>query len=72
MKIRAFWDVAMLALMMEAVRTSAMLVYYKTTRHNIPEGSNRHTHCHENLKSHKGIHLLQTNLVNFFVCGNLG
>jgi hypothetical protein len=38
-------------LMMEAVRTSEVLVYSETTRCCIPEGSNLHTRGCENLKS---------------------
>jgi hypothetical protein len=41
-----------IALMMEAVRTSETSVYSKeTTKHYIPEASNLHTRGHENLKS---------------------
>jgi hypothetical protein len=58
-----FWDVAtcslveidrrFIALMMEAVSSSEMLVsIYQTTRRNIPEDSHLHTRRHENLKSH--------------------
>jgi len=61
----AFWDVAsccllvvnrrfiVIALMMEALRTSETSAYYReTTRHYIPEGCLPHTHRRENLKCH--------------------
>jgi hypothetical protein len=42
MKMTAFWHIAIIALMMEAVRTSEMSVnFYETTRRNIPEGYRR-------------------------------
>jgi hypothetical protein len=41
---------------MEAVRTSETSAYYnKTTRRNIPEGSNIHTRYREKFKSHNTI-----------------
>jgi hypothetical protein len=41
------------ALMMEAARTSETLVnFYKTTRRYNPEDSHLHTRCRENLKSY--------------------
>jgi hypothetical protein len=44
----------LIALMMEAVRTSETLVnFYETTRRNIPEDSHHHPRRRENLKSHK-------------------
>jgi hypothetical protein len=43
-----------IGLVMEAVHTSETSVYSETVSHYIPDGSNLHTHCHENLKSHKG------------------
>jgi hypothetical protein len=43
-----------IALMMEAIRTSEMLVHSnETTRRYIPEDSKLHTRRRENLKSHK-------------------
>jgi hypothetical protein len=53
MDIRAFWDIAMIiALMIEAVRTSEMSVYSnETTQRYIPQGSsNVHTRRRENVK----------------------
>jgi hypothetical protein len=47
-----FWVVAMIALMMEAARTSETLVnFYQTTRRNNPEDSHLRTHRFGNLKS---------------------
>jgi hypothetical protein len=44
---------SVIALMMEAARTSETLVdIYLTTRQYIPEDSESHTHRRENLKSH--------------------
>jgi hypothetical protein len=41
-------------MMMEAARTSEMSVYIQLrTWQYIPEDSELHTRCHENLKSHK-------------------
>jgi hypothetical protein len=41
------------AMMMEAARTSEMLVnFYQTTWHYNPEDSHLRTHHHENLKSY--------------------
>jgi hypothetical protein len=48
-----------IALLMEAARTSETLVnFYQTTRRNNPEDSHFHTCCHENLKSHNVPHNL--------------
>jgi hypothetical protein len=45
---------SLIALMMEATRTSETLVnFYQTTRRNNPEGSDLHTRRRENLKSHQ-------------------
>jgi hypothetical protein len=56
----------LIALMMEAARTSETLVnFYQTTLCYNPEDSNLHTHGRENLKSYLiclDVHLLQTNL----------
>jgi hypothetical protein len=41
-----------IALMMEAVRTSETSVYNETTRRYIPESCHLHTRHGENLKSH--------------------
>jgi hypothetical protein len=47
-----FW-VVVIALMMEAARTSETSVnIYQTTQYNNPEDSHLHTHRRENLKSH--------------------
>jgi hypothetical protein len=47
-----FWVVAMIALMMEAVRASEALVnLHQSTRRYNPEDSHLHTHRCENLKS---------------------
>jgi hypothetical protein len=44
----------LIALMMEAARTSETLVnFYQTTRRYNPEDSHLHTHRRENLKSYK-------------------
>jgi hypothetical protein len=44
---------SIIALMMEAVRTSETSVsFYQTTLHNIPEDSRLHTRCRENQKYH--------------------
>jgi hypothetical protein len=52
MKTTDFRDIAMIALMTEAVRISKALVnFYETTRRNIPEGCHLHTRRCENLKS---------------------
>jgi hypothetical protein len=41
-------------LMMEAISTSEMSVnFYQSTWCNIPEDNDLHTHCCENLKSHR-------------------
>jgi hypothetical protein len=46
-------DGCLLALMMEAARTSETLVnFYQTTRRYNPEGSHLRTHRRENLKSY--------------------
>jgi hypothetical protein len=48
-----FWFVAMIALMMEAARTSETLVnFYQTTLRHNPEDSHLFAHCHENLESY--------------------
>jgi hypothetical protein len=59
MKIAVFWvasiirAMSIIALMMEAARTSETLVnFYQTTRRCNPEDSNLHTHRRENLKSY--------------------
>jgi hypothetical protein len=45
---------SLIALMMEAARTSEMLEdFYQTTRHYNPEDNHLHTHCRKNLKSYK-------------------
>jgi hypothetical protein len=50
----------MIALVMEAVRTSEKSVdIYMTTRHYIPEDSELHTRRRENLKSHNSFHVLR-------------
>jgi hypothetical protein len=41
--------------MMEAIRSSEMLVLIKTKRRNIPEDGILHSHCRENLKSYKDL-----------------
>jgi hypothetical protein len=44
----------LIALMLEAASTSETSVnFYQTTRRNNPKDSHLHTHCRENLKSHK-------------------
>jgi hypothetical protein len=69
-KIAVFWAVApcslvealaasinraVIALMMEAARTSEKLVnFYQTTRRYTPEDSHLHTRRRENLKSYNG------------------
>jgi hypothetical protein len=50
---------AMIALMMEAVITSEMLVFFEPTWRYIPEGYNLHTCFHENLKSHNLIYVCE-------------
>jgi hypothetical protein len=63
-KMAVFWVAALcslvevyqslIALMMEAARTSETLVnFYQTTRRYNPEDSHLHTYSHENLKSYK-------------------
>jgi hypothetical protein len=56
----AFWDIAprsLIALMMEAVRTSETSVnFYETTRRNIQEGFHLHTRRRQKIKSHKTTH----------------
>jgi hypothetical protein len=48
-----FWVVALCSVMMEAAKSSGMLVnFYQTTLHNNPEDSHLHTRCRENLKTH--------------------
>jgi hypothetical protein len=46
-------DESLIALMMEAAKTSETLVnFYQTTRRYNPEDSHLHTHRRENLKSY--------------------
>jgi hypothetical protein len=56
LQIAVFWVVApcvLIALMMEAARTSETLVnFYQTARCYNPEDSTLHTHRRENLKSY--------------------
>jgi hypothetical protein len=60
MKITAFWVIAqysLVALMMEAARTSQTSVYFnETARRYIPEGYRLQTRRRENLKSHAKRH----------------
>jgi hypothetical protein len=61
MKMAVFWIVApaMIALMMETVRTSETLVnFYQTTRRYNPEDSHLRTHRRENLKSYLGFFVI--------------
>jgi hypothetical protein len=52
------WVEALIALMMEAARTSeASENFYQTTRRNIPEDSHLHTRHRENLKSYLGVYM---------------
>jgi hypothetical protein len=52
---------SIITLMMEAASTSETSVNsYQTSQNNNPEDSRLHTHCHENLKSHKGLYFLNT------------
>jgi hypothetical protein len=49
--------------MMEAVRTSEVSFYSnETTWCHIPEGSDLHTQCHENLNAHKVSDVTDTNI----------
>jgi hypothetical protein len=58
--------VVMIALMMEAARTSETPVsFYQTTRRNSPKGSHLHTRRRENLKSHIIFHTLCFILLQF-------
>jgi hypothetical protein len=65
---------AMIALMMEAARTSETLVnFYRTTRRYNPEDSHLRTHRRENLKSYNNNSLrhlqncnIKMNLLNIF------
>jgi hypothetical protein len=53
--VTAFWDTtpySLIALMMEAVRTSETSVYFVTTRRYIPEGCNLQIRRRENVKSY--------------------
>jgi hypothetical protein len=55
-----FWDVAPIALMMEAASTAETSVnFYQTTRRNVPEDSHPHTRCRENIESHTIVELLK-------------
>jgi hypothetical protein len=48
-----FWDVALIALMMETISTSETSAnFYQAARRNNPEDSHLLTCCRENLKSH--------------------
>jgi hypothetical protein len=49
-----FWDVVMIALMMEEISTYEMSVnFYQTTQHNISEDSHPYTRHYKILKSHE-------------------
>jgi hypothetical protein len=53
--VTAFWDTTpynLIALMMEAVRTSETSVYFVTTRRYIPEGCNLQIRRRDNVKSY--------------------
>jgi hypothetical protein len=49
--------------LMEAVRTSETSVYSESTLRYIPEGSNLHTRCHKNLKSHGFLYFVRFSLL---------
>jgi hypothetical protein len=50
------WRGLLIALMVEAARTSETLVnFYQTARLYNPEDSHLHTHRRENLKSYQGV-----------------
>jgi hypothetical protein len=70
---RGFAAAIIIALMMEAARTSETLVnFYQTTRRYNPEYSHLHIHRRENLKSYSYYYLTAElhNLVHFFLtCG---
>jgi hypothetical protein len=59
--------IAIIALMMEAVRTSETSVNFNvTTRRYIPEDTKLHTRRHENLKSHTHLSPVHTRTPCFF------
>jgi hypothetical protein len=65
-KMAVFWVVVwcVIALMMEAQRTSETLVnFYQTTRRYSPEDSHLRTHRRENLRSYLMIGSLRTKLL---------
>jgi hypothetical protein len=56
---------ALIALMTEAASTSEMSVkFYQTTWCINPQDSHLHTCCHENLKSHMRILILEAHIPN--------
>jgi hypothetical protein len=72
---RRFRDASsnIITLMMEAASTSETSVnFYRTTRRNIPEDSNLHTRCRENLKSHQTLSLLRPLFFRRFSRLNVG
>jgi hypothetical protein len=53
-----FWDVMPCSLVETNVSEQltgfqTSLIFYQTIQHNIPEDSNLHTCCHENMKFHQ-------------------
>jgi hypothetical protein len=59
----------LIALMMEAARTSETLVnFYQTTQRYNPEDIHLRTHCHENLKSY--LLILLSNFLQYFLSQN--